>query len=240
MGLAISHPDRGEFRWSVTVPPAPDRPDDAALVLALADVIERCRLEGPGTLQVWVEDVRADDDDLLAHVGLTAYRDLLRLRRALPAEPSGIATRSFVPGEDDDAFLRVNNRAFHWHPEQGGLTATDLEARTAEPWFDTAGFRLLVDDGELAGFCWTKVHTDVTPKEGEIYAIAVDPAWHGRGLGGALTLAGLEHLSEQGLTVAILYVESDNRPALAVYERLGFVEDSTNRAYRLDIGEGAA
>ena len=46
-------------------------------------------------------------------------------------------------------------------------------------------------DGRLAGFCWTKVHDDEEPPLGEIYVIAVDPDFVGRGLGRALTVAGL-------------------------------------------------
>ena len=44
----------------------------------------------------------------------------------------------------------------------------------------------------------------------------------GRGLGRLLTLAGLHHLEGLGVEEVLLYVESDNAPAVAVYSRLGF------------------
>ena len=82
---------------------------------------------------------------------------------------------------------------------------------------------------DLVGFCWTKVHEGGV---GEIYIIAADPAWQGRGLGKALVLEGLRHLSEQeGCTIGMLYVDAANRKALQLYERLGFWVDHIDRSF---------
>ena len=181
--------------------------------------------------QLWIRDAAPDDDAAAGRLGFEPCRDLWQLRCELPSAPSGLPTRAFTL-DDLDEFVSVNNRAFHWHPEQGGLTAADVRERMAEPWFDAGGFRLHHREGRLAGFCWTKVHADHDPPLGEIYVIAVDPDFAGRGLGGPMTLAGLEWLSGQGLTAGMLYVESDNHPANAVYERIGFEHHHTDRAYR--------
>ena len=86
---------------------------------------------------------------------------------------------------------------------------------------------LLVADagGGLLGFHWTKQHS---PELGEVYVVAVDPAAQGRGLGRALTAAGLTHLTELGVRTIILYVESDNAPAIATYSGLGFTHTETH------------
>jgi mycothiol synthase len=85
----------------------------------------------------------------------------------------------------------------------------------------------------MAAFCWTKVHpaTETEPKVGEIYVIAVDPDFHGCGLGKQLTLAGLEHLSNTGITTALLYVDANNAAAVSMYEQLGFSVSATNAAF---------
>lgn len=175
---------------------------------------------------------------------LRPERDLFQLRRPLPVpaeDPcrSGappVTTRPFLPGVDDDAWIQVNNRAFAAHPDQGAETRATLADRLAEPGFDPQDFLVADDDdrpGLLAGFCWTKLHpaTDTDPLLGEIYVIGADPVHRGRSYGLALTLAGLDHLADRGPTTANLYVESDNAPALALYDRLGFTRYRRRRVY---------
>lgn len=137
-----------------------------------------------------------------------------------PVFRDGVGVRTFVPGQDEEEMVAVNARAFSWHPEQGQLTVQDVLATEQESWFDPNGFFLAVDqDGKIRGFHWTKVHPDST---GEVYVVGVDPDAQGGGLGKALTLAGLRYLKDLGLPRVMLYVESDNAPAIAVYAKLGF------------------
>jgi mycothiol synthase len=186
-----------------------------------------------GTLvQLEAEPATDDDARIADDAGLVLVREVLQLRRPLPAAPAPpLEVRPFRPGIDDEAFLTVNNRAFRWHPDQSGWTADDLRRAEAEPWFDTDGFLLHEIDGRLAGFCWTKVHppSATDPALGEIYVIAADPDFTGIGLGRALTLAGLEHLAGQGLTVGMLHVEGTNVAARGLYDALGFTLHSAHR-----------
>lgn len=182
----------------------------------------------------WGHDL-ADDLAVAAALGMPPpHRRLLNMRRPLPLDASHhpleqLELRHFRVGVDESAWLDVNNAAFGWHAEQGDWNREVLRVRTAEPWFDPAGFLLHHRGGRLAAFCWTKVHDGGV---GEIYVIAVHPDFHGLGLGRAMTIAGLRHLADTGSTEAMLYVEADNVAAVHLYESLGFVTTHTDLAFR--------
>lgn len=195
------------------------------LLTALLD-----HLHGP--LWIWAHGEHPAALRLAERAGLDRIRELFQLRRGLADPvaprplPDGLRLRRFAPGQDEPAVVAVNNRAFAWHPEQGRWDVGELVIREAQPWFDPEGFLLAVDaQDRLQGFHWTKVHPGGV---GEVYVIGVDPGAQGLGLGGALTVAGLEHLRRQGLSEVLLYVESDNAAALRTYRRLGFRHHHTD------------
>jgi mycothiol synthase len=135
----------------------------------------------------------------------------------LPPMPD-VAIRAGTPA-DADELLRVNAEAFAHHPEQGAMDAANLAARMGEPWFDPAGLLVAAEGDRLLGFHWTKRHSATL---GEVYVVGIDPASQGLGLGKVLVDAGLRHLRDGGAQDVLLYVESDNVPAVLLYERLGF------------------
>jgi mycothiol synthase len=206
------------------------------------------RLVGPGSdgPRVWAHGDRPEAAGLAAAAGYRRVRELWRMQRSL-TEPlpvtkplEGLRLRAFRPGQDEDAWLSVNARAFAHHPEQGGWTRTDLAERESSDWFDPAGLLIAEDtSGAMAGFHWTKEHRDPgTTPIGEVYVLAVDPAYQGRGLAPALTAAGLEHLRSRGLTEVLLYVDGDNAAAIATYRRLGFERVAMDVMYGRSAGGG--
>jgi mycothiol synthase len=186
----------------------------------------------PGSLSFWAHGDDPGARLFAEGLGFTRSRVLWQMRRSLSAPPlpdnrlpDGVTVREFRPGHDEDAWLAVNARAFAHHPEQGRWTSHDLTLREQESWFDPAGFLLAVDlEDTLLGFHWTKVHpaAGADPALGEIYVLGVDPGGHRRGLGRALSVAGLTHLKQQGLSTAMLYVDESNEAAVRLYRSLGF------------------
>jgi mycothiol synthase len=223
-GAAVIEGDAGEF---AVRPSLRRRGHGRTLATALAERVEN----------VWAHGELPAAVALAGELGFERFRALWKMRRLfdqdLPevATPPGVQLRTFEVGRDEDAWIRVNARAFADHPEQGRLTRADLERRERAPWFSADGFFLAERDGELAGFHWTKVHED--GPIGEVYVVGVDPAAQGLGLGRVLTMVGLRHLRSLGLPAVMLYVDESNTPATSLYAKLGFERWTTDAMYRV-------
>jgi mycothiol synthase len=189
-------------------------------------------------LRLWAHGEATGAVDLFRSLGFKRERVLWQMRRSLfapvpePQWPEGVTVRTFVVGQDEQAWLEVNNRAFAEHPDQGTWTVDDVRMREQEPWFDPDGFFLAEEGGRLVGFHWTKVHgSDPAAGHrhehepiGEVYVVGVDPSMQGQRLGPALTLRGLQYLRARGLSQCMLYVDETNTNAIRTYERLGFAK----------------
>jgi len=199
----------------------------------------------------WLRNANQERHERARRAGLVAVRTVQQLRRPLPLEhelgdpdPAHLdpaaGLRSFDPERDAETWLALNKRAFAHHPDQGTWTRADLDERLRADWFDPRGFLVHVGpDGDMDGFCWTKIHRRTSTSIGEIYVIGIDPARNGTGLGRAMTLAGLSWMQEHGdVDVAMLYVESDNQPALRLYQSLGFIHHHDDIAYELPAAAG--
>jgi len=196
---------------------------------------------GPGA-RIWAHGDLPAAKSVAARLGLIVARELWQMRRSLATPelpevsvPDGLVLRTYAGPGDTAELLRVNNAAFDWHPEQGGWTEREIDARRAEAWFDPEGLFIVAEAAtpdRILGFHWTKVHEETSPPLGEVYVVGIDPAAQGRGLGRLLTLAGLRHLRSRGLDTVLLYTEADNIAAVNTYTKLGFTPFHVDVAYR--------
>ncbi len=240
LGCAVVTPDHdGSVTLHVVLDPLGE--DGPRTFSALVGRALQRDVTGSAPVHLWAMQAGETADQQAARLGFVPERDLLQMRVALPLDPEvhrktrPLVTRPFVRGQDEEAWLRSNNRAFAGHPEQGSWTREQLEERLSAEWVDLEGF-LVADDppgGGLLGSCWTKIHRDPegVPVLGEIYVIGVDPAHHGQGWGRSLTVAGLDWLGRQGVPVGMLYTDADNQAAVSLYRSLGFSVDHVDRSY---------
>ncbi len=173
--------------------------------------------------------------------GLDAAADL-----SLPAGVSALdlAESTGRWGEQPvlEAWLKANNEAFSWHPEQGGWDMDRLRRGMDVEWFNPADVWLLWDAADeagadlpgLAGFHWTKWHDDVTA---EVYVVGLADAYRGRGLGAPAVSMGLKHLRDGGARRVILYVEDDNAAAVERYRADGFTVAEEHVVYAAPVAD---
>lgn len=202
------------------------------------DLLDRV-LRGRSDARLWAHGDLPAAQALAAGAGLHSVRTLLQLARSTsgdpeissPVVPEQFSLTTFDVDRDAEDWLALNATAFSYHPEQGRMTMSDLRDRMAEDWFDPAGLLLLREDatGRLAASHWTKIEPGA--HDGEVYVVAVHPAYQGRGLGRFITAAGLAHLKSKGVDRITLYVEGDNAPALATYRGLGFTRAAVDVQY---------
>ncbi|MEY2969433.1 MAG: acetyltransferase MshD [Actinomycetota bacterium] len=238
--VAYAQVSRGNDSWGLDLVVHPHhRYDMAAIGPAMLDAaLGVVRSEGGGHVHWWVFEPSSIYFELAEKTGMRPGRELFQMRRALPLEAELSSrverdfTRPFAFPDDARAWLEVNNRAFASHAEQGDWDIDTLAARTREPWFDTEGFRIAEIEGRITGFCWTKMHPGSV---GEIYVIAAHPDFAGRGLGSKLTIAGLVWLAEHGAKTGMLYVDTRNEAAVAMYRKLGFTPTHRERAFIGDV-----
>lgn len=199
-------------------------------------------------LRLWSHGDLPGAKNIAEHNGFKKVRTVIQMRRSLndsiPELTKDVPIRNFLPGIDNDEWVALNNKSFANHPDQGNWSARDLEIRTKEDWFDPQGFLIAEENQKMIGFCWTKVHGGHSHKHseheahhdhdpiGEIYIMGVDPEYSGKGIGKAITIAGLRHLRYQGIFSAMLYVDADNTTAIKLYQSLDFTEWGRDVLYR--------
>ncbi|GAA3747430.1 GNAT family N-acetyltransferase [Plantactinospora mayteni] len=99
---------------------------------------------------------------------------------------------------------------------------------------DTHQMTMAERDGRLAGFTYLGPHDPAEPDSagpdvGELYAIHLDPAEQGHGVGRTLMVDALAKLRAQGWRRAVLWVLVGNAHARDFYARGGWVPDGAER-----------
>jgi ribosomal protein S18 acetylase RimI-like enzyme len=92
---------------------------------------------------------------------------------------------------------------------------------------DTHRLTVAEQDGELLGF--TYLGPSETPRAAELYAIHVDPAWVGTGIGRRLMVKAVADLPRYGPERAVLWVLEGNKVARRFYESGGWRPDGVTR-----------
>ncbi|MXW29814.1 MAG: GNAT family N-acetyltransferase [Chloroflexi bacterium] len=204
----------------------------------LWEVYERGRAAGLDVVQVDVPESDEARRKAFAERGWAHIRTHLHLRREgtertnVPA-PDGMTLRLAEP-VDAPAVTDVQNTAFTGSWGYAPNTPAEIAYRIFElPDLRPDPVVLLEEDGALVGYCWC--HREAEDAPGIVGMVGVLPGRQGKGLGRAVTGAGMDALLELGSPSLEITVDSENPPAIRVYESLGFVLDWRSFWYELRL-----
>lgn len=181
--------------------------------------------EQAASLQVWMRHVTDQHLDGVEADGFVVARRLGILGRDLTdevehVEVAGVTVRAYDPARDDDAVVETLALAYDGTGD-GGWTHERFADRKELPWFREDDLLLAEDDasGRVLGLHWLKRRGGGV---GEVYNLAIHPDGQGRGLGGLLLAAGLNHLRATGCHDVLLWVDRANQRAVELYTGRGF------------------
>ncbi|MBM3939884.1 MAG: GNAT family N-acetyltransferase [SAR202 cluster bacterium] len=186
----------------------------------------RARDLGLARLQVDVPEADEVLQRLLTRLRFGHVRTHLHLRRPplarVPVEvrPPNERTR-LATQQDAPAIAALQNAAFTGSWGFSPNTPEHIAYRAFERAPDPPDAIVLVErDDVLVAYCWTRPGIGGAP--GFIGMVGTHPALQGQGLGTVATAAGVNHLVDHGSREIDITVDSENPPAIRVYERLGF------------------
>jgi ribosomal protein S18 acetylase RimI-like enzyme len=156
------------------------------------------------------------------NTGLEVLEHRLEMTRALDTliKPSDELRFEQVPREELMKFLKTMKKAMGGSPDV--LLNIVLDSLLEIPdqfldiWYKQELMYFVYKDSDLVGVL------DLTPKQGVINNLGIDPQHRGKGYGRQIVLWGLQKLKELDHEKAGLGVAANNSVALGLYESLGF------------------
>jgi ribosomal protein S18 acetylase RimI-like enzyme len=135
--------------------------------------------------------------------------------------PKGIELSPFRPGLDSRAVYGALHESFRDHWGEGMRAYEDWARRVAGEHRSASCFVLVAREGQqIAGVLVGRIGIGADPEAGTVDELGVRRPWRGRGLGLALLHLAFDEFRRQGLTRAMLIVDSQNPTgATRLYER---------------------
>lgn len=204
----------------------------------LEETMARARSAGLSVLHVDVPEADEGRRRAYSERGWRHVRTHLHLTRTSDARanapiPAGMSVR-LAERRDAQAITDLQNAAFTGSWGYAPNTMAEIEYRVFDqPMLRPDPVALLEEAGRVVGYCWG--HREVEPGPGVVGMVGVLAARQGKGLGRAITGAGIDALFDLGASPLEITVDSENPPAIRVYEGLGFVLAWRSFWYELNL-----
>ncbi len=192
----------------------------------LGETMARARSAGLSVVHVDVQEADEERRRTYSERGWRHVRTHLHLTRASAVRanapvPEGMSVRQ-AERRDAQAITDLQNAAFTGSWGYAPNNVAEIEYRVFDqPMLRPDPVALLEEAGQVVGYCWC--HREAEPGPGVVGMVGVPPGRQGQGLGQAITGAGIDGLLDLGASPIEITVDSENPPAIRVYEGLGFV-----------------
>jgi mycothiol synthase len=151
----------------------------------------------------------------------------------IPGKELGIGRVGRFNEGDEPLLANLQNRIFTGSWGFSPNSAEEIEYYLDLTQCSVSDVLLIKNRAEVIGYLWThtSVGSDSAQKKGRIHMFGIIPEFQGKGLGKKLLGIGLESMRNQEYRTVDLTVDEDNRPAIDLYESLGFKEKYTSLWY---------
>lgn len=139
-----------------------------------------------------------------------------------PDLPEGYSFSAYRGSEDAKILTQIQNAAFTGSWGFSPNTEEEIEYRASMSITPPQGIIFLKDNHKVAGYCWTFVLPRREALVGIISMIGIQPDYRAKRLGRPLLQQSLCYLTSKEVSAVELEVDSGNRPAVSLYQSLGF------------------
>jgi mycothiol synthase len=146
-----------------------------------------------------------------------------------------LSVRSFMVGEDEEVWLRIQNEAYREYEDVRSDTMEDMEIWKKSPNFDSAGMFIAELDGKPVGVVNGFVDKFREEKMGFLRVLGVVPEFRRRGVGRCLVEKAVESLKERGMKSIQGWTREGRASCKSLLEGMGFTLTRVYNAMRVDL-----
>ena len=143
--------------------------------------------------------------------------------------------RIFVEGEDEGAWLRIQNEAYKEFEDVVPDTMEDMELSKKSPNFDSSGMFIAELDGKPVGVVNAFVDRYKEEKVGSLRVLGVVPEFRRRGIGRRLLETAVESMRQRGMETIQGWTRECGVACKSLLEGMGFTLTRTFCSMRADL-----
>ena len=150
--------------------------------------------------------------------------------------PEGFHIRHFIYNQDEKLLTNIQNESFakHWGFSPNTVKQIHHRVRMAGSYPECISF--IEKGSSIAAYSWGYIDESIPNKlTGVISMIGVHPLYRGKHLGTLAVISSINSLTNKGVYKILLEVDSDNKAAIKLYIKLGFVKKSESIWYEKNL-----